>query len=280
LLSSGAIPANAAITSDVLAVSSALAAVGATGTIDPVLSTAVSNLLVGATGAVNGLVVAQQSALTAAMASVTASPAQASARAQSALQGAQSSLWAPILSGASSIGAQANSLGASRVATAISNLAGGINSAVKFNLAAQSSAAGVMLSYINPAVPTSTPFINGGPSGFQTSYRSTATIGGGLGASATAAPVLLPPSSACADASTIADTVNVVEFCGSILTCDEGVVAKENAAATVDTTVVNGLTTINFCGSTLRCGDDGLSQVKHTLSVVASSNVDVNVQQT
>jgi hypothetical protein len=227
-------------------------------------------------------VVAQQSALSAAMASVTARPAQASARAQSALQGAQSSLWAPILSGASSVGAQASSLSASGVATAISNLAGHIDSAVKFNLPAQSSAAGVMLSYVNPAVPTSTPFINGGLSGFQTSYRPTATVGGSLGASVTAAPAgssLLPPSSACADASTIADTVNVIEFCGSILTCDGGIVAKDSAAVTVDTTVVNGLTTINFCGSTLKCGDGGISQVRHTLSIVASSNVDIEVQE-
>jgi hypothetical protein len=277
LLSSGAVPAHSAITSDGLAISSALAAVGATGTVNPVLSTAVSNLLVGATGAVRGVVNAQQSALSAAMASVTASPAQASAKAQSALQGAQSSIWAPILSGASSVGAQASNLGASRVASAISKLAGDISSAVKFNLPAQSSVAAIVAPHVNTALPTSAPFIIGGPSGFQTSYRPTATVGGSVGASASATSTGLSVLPAGTEGSTIADTVNVIEFCGTVLTCDEGIVAEYGAAA--DTLVVNGLTTINFCGSTLRCGANGIDQAKYTLSVVASSNVDVDVQK-
>jgi hypothetical protein len=279
LLSSGAVPVRTAVISDGRAISSALAAAGATGTVNPALSTAVSNLLVGATGVAGGIIVAQQSALSAAMASMTASPAQASARAQSALQGVGSSVWAPILSGASSVGAQASSLGALRVASAISSLAGNINSAVKFNLPAQSSVAAVMASYVNPALPTSTPFIIGGPSGFQTSYRPTATFGGSVSASGTAAPIggtsILPT---CTEGSTIPDTVNVIEFCGSIMTCNEGVVSK-NAAATIDTLVVNGVTNISFCGSTLRCGANGLGQAKYTLSVVAPANVDVDLQE-
>ena len=280
LLSGGAAPANARITSDVRAISSALAAVKATGTLDPVLSTAVSNLLVGATGAVSGQVVAQQSALSAALASVTVSAAQASARAQSALQGAQSSLWAPILSGASSVGAQASSLSVSGVASAVSKLVGGINSAIKLNLPAQSSAANVVASYIDPALPTSTPFINGGPSGFQTSYRPTTTVGGSVGTSAAATQAgssSLPSSPECAEISTIADTINAIEFCGRILTCDAGVFAKGNPVVTVDTTGANCVKTINFCGSTLRCGDNGPEKINTTLSVVASSDVDVSV---
>ncbi|KAG9816163.1 hypothetical protein KCU63_g19254, partial [Aureobasidium melanogenum] len=282
LLSSGARPASTAITSNVAAVSSALAAVGPKATVDPILSTAVSNLLVGATGAVGGVVVAQQSALSAAMASVTGTPAQASARAQSALQGAQSSIWAPILSGASSVGAQASSLGSSRVASAISTLAADINSAVSFNLPIQSSVAGYVASNLNPAVPTTTPVVFGGPSGFLTSYRPTATVRGSASGSASAAPTglnLLPPS-AGVNASTVADSVNTIEFCDAILTCHDGVVASGSitASSVVDTLVIDELTEINFCGTTLRCGDNGVSSSRHSLSVVASANVDVEVQ--
>jgi hypothetical protein len=163
------------------------------------------------------------------------------------------------------------------VASAISKLAGDINSAVKFNLPAQSSVAAIVVPKVNTALPTSTPFIIGGPSGFQTSYRPTATVGGSVDGSADPTSTGLSVLPASTQGSTIADTVNVIAFCGTVLTCDEGIVAEYGAAA--DTLVVNGLTTINFCGSTLRCGANGIDQAKYTLSVVASSNVDVDVQE-
>lgn len=103
-----------------------------------------------------------------------------------------------------------------------------------------------------------------------------------MSGSASARPTglnLLPPSEGV-NASTVVDSVNTIEFCDAVLTCDDGVVSSGSvtASSVVDTLVINELTEINFCGTTLRCGDNGVSQSRHSLSVVASANVDVSVE--